>query len=275
MENNRKNIVVKYTLVDQILTPSGIESIEYSLNPYIGCSHGCVYCYARYLLMRRGYKPEDWGKIVFVKSNAISRLKDEIRWKKKGRIYLSTATDPYQPLENECQVTRRLLEVIAKYDWPLDILTKSSLVLRDLDLLVNMSNVRVGMSISVTEEYRRFLEPVASSYYERLRTLEKLIEVFGSQRVHVFFAPFIPILSEDSLVRIIDDLASIGIRRIFFDKLNIKAKNWITINPALEIMGVPKEEFWRKAKSPKYWDRVKKEAIRLAISRGMEVNLLF
>jgi len=275
MRKAEKQILIKHTLVNQILTPCGISSIEYSLNPYIGCAHGCAYCYARYLLLRRGYGPEDWGKVVYIKSNAVSRLKDEIRWRRRGKVYLSSATDPYQPVEKEYQITRRLLEILVKYDWPVEILTKSTLILRDLDLIRTISDIRVGVSISVTEDFRRVFEPFASSYDERLRILERLVNVLGGKRVYVFFAPFLPVLSEYSLDTIIDDISNVGIQRLFLDKLNIKAQNWITINKALERIGISKKDFWKKAKDMAYWNKTVKDVIKKAIARRLEVNILF
>lgn len=275
MNQHESSIKIKYTLVDQILTPCGIESIKYSLNPYIGCAHSCVYCYARYLLLRRGYKAEDWGRVVYIKSNAVSRLKDEIRRKTRGTVFLSSATDPYQHVEAAHGITRRLLEILLSYGWPVEILTKSDLILRDKDLIARFSDIRLGVSVSIDDTYIRFFEPHASRYNDRLRVLKEMINVLSSEQISVFMAPFLPILSEESLDIILDDLSDVGVKRIFLDKLNIKSQNWVTINIALDEAGINKRNFWRRAKDLAYWGKVKVEFIRKARERNLEVSVLF
>ncbi|MCR8453942.1 MAG: radical SAM protein [Crenarchaeota archaeon] len=274
MQQYAPSAKIKYTLVDQILTPCGFESAKYSLNPYIGCVHGCVYCYARYLLLRRGYKAEDWGRVVYVKSNAISRLKDEIRWKERGRVYLSSATDPYQPIEVVYGITRKLLEILLSNGWPIAILTKSDLALRDRDLFVKFNDIHLGVSISINEAYEIF-EPNASSYERRLAVLKEMVNLLGEERVSVFLAPFLPIVSEKSLDGILDDLYNLGVKSIFIDKLNIKSQNWITINRALDEIGISRRDFWRRTKDPRYWNEVKVRFIKKATERNFKVSLFF
>ncbi|TDA41793.1 MAG: radical SAM protein, partial [Thermoproteota archaeon] len=115
---------------------------DYCINPYIGCQHACVYCYADYYTKMRGYTGE-WGSYLYAKVNAPELLLKEIRRKRKGVVYLSSLTDPYQPVEMKYRLTRRILEVLMGYGWPVIIQTKSSSIIRDMDIITN-GNANVG-----------------------------------------------------------------------------------------------------------------------------------
>ena len=117
-----------------ILGSSGIGGMDYAVNPYIGCSHACAYCYARFM-RRMGHPGEQWGSFVDVKVNAVERLREETEKRSTGKVLLSSVTDAYQPLEEKYQLTRSCLEILLDHGFSVDILTKSNLVLRDLDLL--------------------------------------------------------------------------------------------------------------------------------------------
>ena len=158
---------------------------EYTANLYRGCVHGCVYCYAPSLI----HDERQWGSYVDVRVNAPEVLGRELRKVKEKRVvFLSSASDPYQPAEAKYQVTRQVLEVFLKHDFPLLILTRSPLVLRDLDLLKKFSWVRVGFSISTVPD--RFYEPLVPSLDARIAALKRLAE--ASIITWVSMAPVIP-----------------------------------------------------------------------------------
>ena len=151
-----------------IMGKSGIGPVDYAINPYLGCSHGCVYCYARFM-SRMGHKGEEWGSFVDVKENAVERLKIEVVKKKKGLVLLSSVTDPYQPLEAKFKLTRGCLEVLLEYQYPVNILTKSSLVLRDLDLIKDFDSIEVGFTItSLDNDVSKIFEPETHPITDRL-----------------------------------------------------------------------------------------------------------
>jgi DNA repair photolyase len=144
-------VIVREIECKSILTKSGIEGVDYALNPYVGCGHGCVYCYASFMKRFTGHK-EEWGAFVDVKVNAADVLARQMKRAKRGNIVSGTVTDPYQPLEERYEITRVCLKVLADYDSPVSILTKSNLVLRDLDLLRRLKDVEVGLTITALDD---------------------------------------------------------------------------------------------------------------------------
>ncbi|HET6398884.1 MAG TPA: radical SAM protein [Candidatus Thermoplasmatota archaeon] len=144
----------------------------WSINPYSGCQHACTYCYVPDTVKAERGR---WGRYAVVKRDLPTQLSRLVRKRQKMTVYLSTATDPYQPLEAEHGITRKCLEVLVRKDWPVEVLTRSPLVLRDLDLLTQLSQVRVGLSIPMLDDrVRRALEPLAPAIPARLRALRKL-----------------------------------------------------------------------------------------------------
>jgi DNA repair photolyase len=171
-----------------ILSPSKV--YDYAINPYVGCQHACSYCYARFMKKFTGHK-ESWGDFVDVKINAPDLLRNEIKKKKKGTVWISGVCDPYQPLEAKYELTRKCLEVLVRNNWPVTIQTRSPLVLRDMDLFRKSKNIEVGLSItSSNDDIRKVFEPNAPSIPDRLRTVESLHR--NGIRTYVMIAPILP-----------------------------------------------------------------------------------
>jgi len=213
-------VVVREILCKSVLNRCGIENIDYSVNPYVGCEHGCIYCYARYMRYYSGHR-ERWGEFVDVKINAPLILAKEIYRKPRGHVILSTVTDPYQPLERRYRVTENCLKKLLRYDFPVSILTKSSLVLRDIDLLAKFNHCEVGMTIITGDEkLKRFLEPRSSSIKERLDALKKFSEI--GIPTYVFVGPIIPSINdeEEDLRKLTQKLLDAEVDRVMFDHLN-------------------------------------------------------
>ena len=148
----------------------------WSLNPYAGCLHACAYCYVPDTIHAERKR---WGSYVMVKRDLPTRLARSVAKAEKAglkhTVYLSTATDPYQPAEAEHRITRKCLEILVRRDWPVEVLSRSPLLLRDLDLFTQLSQVRVGMSVpTLDDKVRRVLEPSAPAIPARLRALRKL-----------------------------------------------------------------------------------------------------
>ena len=139
------------------LVRSKIPGVSHVINPYLGCSHGCRYCYAVFMRKySRAHAQARWGSFVECKGNIVELLRKELaRRKKPGSVMLSSVCDPYQPAERRWQLTRGCLEVLREFGWEVEILTRSPLVLRDLDLLTTMPQVSVGFSIGTDNEQVR------------------------------------------------------------------------------------------------------------------------
>lgn len=165
---------VKEVDVKSALTLCRMPGEPWSLNPYVGCSHDCTYCYVPDVAH---VQRERWGRYVIVKRNLPTLLAHELKRKEPRPVFLSSATDPYQPVEGTHQVTRRCLEQLSRADWPLRVLSRNPLMRRDADLLRRFSDVEVGMSVpTLDEEARRLVEPGAPPIEGRLRTLRALAD---------------------------------------------------------------------------------------------------
>jgi len=208
------------------LSPSRLPGLTYSLNPYFGCEHGCLYCYSG-SVFRNEKIARNWGTFVNAKSNIVSVLARELPGKRKGVIGLSTVTDPYQPVESRLELTRSCLEILAKHDFKISIQTKSSLVLRDSDL-VSGSKFEVGVTITTLDpELAKKLEPKACLPDERQRILEDYSE--RKVETWIFLGPIIPYVNDqtENLERIIR-VAKATKSRLLFDKLNLRP--WVLEN---------------------------------------------
>ena len=165
-------MIVKEICAKTILSKSKV--LDYTINPYIGCEHGCMYCYARFMKRFTGHE-ERWGEFVDVKVNAPSLLQREIKRKRAGRVWISGICDPYQPLEKKYELTRGCLEILSRHHWPVTIQTKSPLLLRDTELFEGFIDVEVTVTIATADEnIRQIFEPKAPSIRERIEALEKL-----------------------------------------------------------------------------------------------------
>ncbi len=187
----------------------------YSLNPYQGCEHGCTYCYARTTHEYWGYSAGlDFESKIIVKKNAPALLEQQLllkRWR-PSPIMLSGNTDCYQPLERKLGITRKLLEVFLKYRHPVGIITKNSLVIRDIDLLEELAEhqlVHVYFSInSLNEDLRKVLEPRTASALKKMKTMEKLAS--RGIPVGIMAAPLIPGLNHHEIPSLLKMAAEHG-----------------------------------------------------------------
>lgn len=216
-----KPVIVREIECKSLLTRSGIASIDYAINPYVGCAHGCVYCYASFMKRFTGHT-EPWGSFVDVRVNAAAVLARQMPRAKRGKISLSTVTDPYQPLEKQYQITRACLEVLAAYDFPVSILTKSDLVRRDIDLLRRLKDVEVGFTIStLDDELRRAFEPGASPIPARLAALGELAE--AGIKTWAFCGPLLPFLSdgEEQMEALFRELARVSVSSLIVDSMKL------------------------------------------------------
>lgn len=189
----------------------------YSMNPYQGCEHGCIYCYARNAHQYWGYSAGlDFERKIIVKKNAPELLEECFNRKSwKGTpIMLSGNTDCYQPVEKKLKITRQLLEIFLKYQNPVSIITKNALILRDLDLLSRLNEsglVQVNVSLNgLNEDLRQLLEPRTVTGKKRLQVMRALSD--QGIPVRVMVAPIIPGLNSDEITRVIKAAAEAGVR---------------------------------------------------------------
>ncbi len=200
-----------------ILSKNSSPDIPYnfSINPYQGCEHGCVYCYARNVHVFWGFSAGlDWETKIIAKKNAPQLLVKAFlsdSWKPQV-VALSGNTDPYQPLERQMKITRSLLEVFLKYRNPVSVITKSSLIKRDIDLLKELAKYRlVKVMFSVTtleEKLRRILEPRTTHAMKIMKTISDLAE--ADIPVGVMVGPIIPSINDHEIDTILKTAARHG-----------------------------------------------------------------
>ena len=271
--------------IKEIHAKSIITKSDYEINPYVGCGHGCVYCSCytqpgNDLLLRPIHKSIHYAHLmkhftghhdlgersVNVKINAPELIPNQSYRGK--RIVLSSATDPYQPVEKEYELTRKILEKLVPLQPDLRVLTKSSLITRDFDLLKQFENCEVGVSVSTLDErIRKEMEPDASSAKERLRALKKAKE--DGLKTFVFLSPILPGITDyREIITEFDGVAG----SFFFENLDVQGvwgsvRKWLTANhPELV------EEYERiYFTNNNYWADMEKEIKTM----GKDVNIHF
>jgi DNA repair photolyase len=207
------------TIINKITSPD--IGLMYSMNPYQGCEHGCIYCYARNTHEYWGYSAGlDFERKILYKSNAASLLEKKLRsrsWEAAG-IMFSGNTDCYQPIEQKLGITREMLKVLLKLKHPASMITKNALILRDLDILKEMASmnlIHVNISItSLSEETRRTLEPRTASIKKRLETVRVLSD--NGIPVNVMMAPIIPAINNHEILPLVKKVAELGAKSVAY-----------------------------------------------------------
>jgi DNA repair photolyase len=208
---------VKEIFAKTILTKTAISGFDYCINPYVGCGHGCHYCYASFMKRFTGHL-EPWGEFIDVKVNAPPLLRKQLKKAKQGIVALSTVTDPYQPIEKKYQLTRRCLEALLEAQFTVNLLTRSPLCLRDMDLFKQFKGIEVGLSITTHDEgIKKIFEPYSPSIPSRVKALGALRK--GKIRTYAFIGPMLP-LDPKPMVAMLDGL----IDEVLIDRMNYTNK---------------------------------------------------
>ncbi|MFQ6104600.1 MAG: radical SAM protein [Candidatus Glassbacteria bacterium] len=205
-------LVVNEVRAKSILNRSKI--FDYCLNPYTGCQIGCEYCYARLFMKRYSGHKEAWGEFVDVKVNAPELLRMQLKRAKRATVWISSVCDPYQPLEARYKLTRRCLQELANRQFPVNIQTKSCLILRDLDLIRQFEKIEVGFTITTSDDdVAKLFESKAPPVKERLEALGQIHS--EGIRTFAFIGPLLPGNPE----KLIEQLEG-KTDRILIDKMN-------------------------------------------------------
>ena len=255
-EIQAKSVLSKTTLKDA--------DFDYSVNPYYGCRFGCVYCYASFMGRFVGKNVSDWGNYVFAKINASELLAKEIKsLPDKGRgkvIWFSSVTDPYQGMEAKYELTRKCLQVLADYGFAgtVTILTKSDLVLRDVDIFKRFKKFDVGLTITSTDDkVARFFEKMAPPVSDRLKALKTLNKL--GFKTYAFLGPLLPniLADEKELDKLFKSVADAGTKEIYVEYLN--SSNYLIGRLREEIKNLDPEliKLFEKSKNKEFrkeWD---------------------
>ena len=230
-------MIIKEIKVKNYLTKSNLPGIDFTINPYIGCSHKCRYCYASFMKKITNHS-ENWGDFIDIKLT-----EEEIDLKKiqNKTIFLSSVTDPYLSFEKEYLITRSILEEIKNSNCKLIITTKSSLILRDLDILKQIKNLTVCISINTIDERFKNDMDKASSIKERINTLKILHE--NNISTVAFISPIFPYITDiKDIIESVKDYVDF----CWFENLKLRA------NYKKDILNYIKDNY--KELYPKYLD---------------------
>ena len=210
-------MIVRETLAKSILSASKVYS--YAVNPYVGCEHGCSYCYARFMKRFTGHA-EPWGEFVDVKMNAPDLLQVEIRKKRPGTVWVSGVCDPYQPREARYGLTRACLQILTREGWPVVVQTRSPLVLRDAKILSQAPDLQVGLTVTTADDgIRRLFEPQAPPIEERIKALDGLHR--AGIKTFAMIAPLLP--GAEGLC----DLLAGKVDHVLIDRMNYDYGAWV------------------------------------------------
>jgi len=208
-----------------IIEPCELEDFNYQIDPYIGCEHRCHYCYIQNRL--------DWKDEIRIYENLKEKLSEELASIKTQKIYMGMNTDPYQPSEEDCKQTRKVLEVLNERGFSVSILTKSNLVLRDIDILKKMSGSSIGISISFQDDVdRKLFEANTMSNENRVLAVKKLKK--EGIETYALICPVMPFITD---VEVLIDEVRPFVDSIWINPLSIGSvedKNWKKIRPILE-----------------------------------------
>jgi len=249
----------------------------YSLNCYVGCQHGCLYCYARFM-QRFHEHPEPWGGFVDVKTNAVEALERQLRRATPGDVFVSSACDAWQPIEAERGLTRACCRLLLERGFHLSVLTKSALILRDLDVL---SGGGVSVSVTVTTlepDLARVWEPGAAAVGDRFRVLEEARRAGIS--TGIMFGPLLPFLydDQDCMDALFERAAALNVDSISVDVLNPRPKVWDAVGVLLSAAYPDLRERYRRvlfvpAVREAYVRAVRERAVRAAARFGQSQRL--
>lgn len=236
------------------LVRSRIPGVNFVINPYTGCGHGCRYCYA--VFMRKyshAHQHAAWGRFVEVKTNVVDVLRAELSRKRKtSTAMLSSVCDPYQPAERRYGLTQGCVEALREHGWGINILTRSPLVTRDKDLLATCLDASVGLSIPTDDDsVRKILEPASPSIATRVKALRELHA--AGIRTWVFIAPMLPMNAEALVSQILP-----YVDHVLIDALNYRG----------QVAGLFRHHGWANALTDEYAQETSDRLMKLLGMKG-------
>lgn len=266
--------MIKEVECKNIITKSQLPGADFVVNPFIGCLHNCTYCYACFMKRFTGHR-EDWGSFVDVKKDIGLKTAKEIKKIPPGStILLSSVTDPYQPIERKYRATRAFLENVLDNDVNISILTKSSLVERDIDLLKKLKSVQIGLSFSSHDDkIRRIFEPGTSSVENKIQTLSRLN--LEGLLTYAFLGPILPgITNLEELFKIFKE---VNVDLVMVENLNMNGSIFNSINVVIKENFPNLAILYSKIKTnPKpYWSPIREEVELLAKKYELPIKIYF
>ncbi|MDC0048853.1 radical SAM protein [Verrucomicrobia bacterium] len=233
---------IQYAPASAILTPASgfVESYDYTLNPYSGCAFGCTYCYAAFFSRNKELQ-DQWGQWVKVKENGIELLRKKRRSSLEGKsIYMSSVTDPYQPIERELEFSRDLLEALVPFQPRIVIQTRSPLITRDIDILQRFEVVQVNMTVTTdSEKVRKAFEPMCPGNLQRLRAIAEIASAeVGSC---ITMTPLLPIENPETFA---SSLIDTGVEKFIIQPFHASSKSRFVAGTRDRALELQREMNW-------------------------------
>lgn len=256
-----------------ILTRSRLPRVDYVINPYLGCTVGCKYCYARFMKRFSKHAKGPWGTFVHWKSNIVDVLSREVQRLKhrKDIILLSSVTDPYQAIERRLNITRAALDILLEQQLRVSVLTKCKLARRDFDLFTRFRDIEFGVSLSsLSRKVSKSIEPRASAPKERIQLLKSAHE--KGIKTYAFISPLQPYIT--SLEPIFSQLKG-NVDYIMAESINTRCGNWADLSQVLKSLHIDPAEYRQKSQSKRWISQQRKELESLSAELGVEFKGLF
>lgn len=263
-----------------MLVASKLPASDYVVNPYTGCTFACAYCYASFMGRFVGEPIEAWGDYLSVKTNAVEVFRDDLRRlseeKRNSTILLSSVTDAWQGPEKKYKLARGVLEVLRDDDYPgfVSILTKSPLVLRDVDVIADLNNKEVGITVTTTDDdIGRFMEAHAPLASDRLQALADLNA--AGIPTYAFVGPLFPHYRyrQDLLEDLFRRIHDAGTTTLFAEHLNTSAYILKRIDPLVSKSEPEVQEVYRAAKTDAHRTVLSDMVMNLVVKYGFEIRL--
>ena len=265
-------MIIREVKAKSIITKSNLPAVDYVINPYIGCSHSCIYCYASFMKRFTGHH-EAWGTFLDIKINAVDLIPQKSKKYHGKYLYLSSVTDPYLPQENKYKLTRHILEKLVPLRPHIGIQSKSDLIVRDIDFLKQFPLCEAGLTITTLDDgVRKEIEPHAASVYKRIEALKELKK--AGLTTYVFIGPILPLITDWKEI-ILETKPFID--SYMFENLNMywmTAKNiyqWIKKSHP-DLLGNYQSIF---AKTSLYWNHVEQEIRNFCQENGIDGRVFF
>ena len=258
-----------------IITTSKLPEVDFCFNPYVGCTHACAYCYARFMGRFTGHANEKWGTYLDWKINAPELLRKELpKVKKKGgTVIMGSVTDCYQPAERNLRITRKCLKEFLNHQIDISILTKNKLIERDFDLLKQFDTCELGVSLSILDQnIQKILESGASTPDERIVLLKKAKKL--GIRTYVFIGPIHPFLSD---VKAILKRVLPYVDFVMAEVPNLRCGNWQALTMAFEKLDlyIDCEQYKKISTSKEFYESNKEVIKRMCQKYNVEFRGIF
>ena len=266
------NMKVTSIQAKSIITKSNLPDADFVINPYTGCEHSCIYCYARFMKRFTGHD-ESWGDFVDVKINAPDLVPENHKKYQGKSIVIGSVTDPYQAIEKKYEFTRKILKKLISFESSFNIITKSKLIQRDVDLLKKFKDMKVAISLAYTnDDIRKKLEPNSSTALDRIDTL-RILNQNGIKTV-MFISPIFPILSDwKDLIK----KTKGTVDEYWFENLNlypsIKGSILKFLKENYSELGGDYEKIY--SSNSMYWDEIEKEVNDYCKKQKIDYKIYF